>query len=138
MFFNQPQNSPQSFFGGQQQSGGMNPQLQELARMMNNGGGPTPIQGSMPNPQMSQAGMPAQQMSMPGMETPQNPPNIPQNMPMQNLMQMMQMGGQGMQQMNPFASMLGNQGGATSPQGFFGDAFKMMNSQMSNQQVNGG
>lgn len=86
-----------SFFGQPQQSpamfqGGQSPQLP-----------PQIMQMLM---QMHQGG---------GMQTPQIPPNIPQQglMPSQ-----MPMAGAGPSQgMNPLASILGNQGGAMSPQG---------------------
>lgn len=126
MMFGQPQASP-AMFGGQQ----MNPQLlQMLLQRMQQGGAPQP-----PQPQMQ-----GQQPQMPpgGM----NPVNVPQQGPMPP------MAPGGTPQMNPLASILGNQGGAMSSQGGLdngsagqgngmGGLTQIINAMKSQQQVNG-
>lgn len=121
MMFGQPQQASPAMFGG----GQIDPQmLQRIMMMMHQG-------GAQPQPP---AGMPPGGM---------NPVNVPQQglMPSQS-----PLAGQGpSQQMNPLASILGNQGGATSPQGQgsamggggMGGLAQIINSMKSQHQVNG-
>lgn len=123
MFFGQQQQAPAMFGGGQ-----ISPQLLQTL-MMNKGAG-----GHMSNPQMPMQGM--------------NPVNLPQHGLMPG--QMPQMGQGPGSQMNPLASILGNQGGATSPQGGrgmdagsagqgqgMGGLMQIINAMKSQQQTNG-
>lgn len=125
----QPQQSPAMFGGGQ-----IPPQLLQMIMQQMQQGGMQPGQ----TPQM-----PPQPGAMP---TPQTPPNIPQ----QGLMpgQMPLAGSGPSQQMNPLASILGNQGGAMGPQGGMqngsamggggmGGIMQIINAMKANQQTNG-
>lgn len=126
MMFGQPPQSPAMLGGGQ-----MDPQmLQQIMMLLQQ------RQQQAPQPQMP-APMPPGGM---------NPVNVPQQglMPSQA-----PLAGPGSgQQMNPLASILGNQGGATSPQGGLdngsagggngmGGLMQIINAMKSQQQVNG-
>lgn len=125
MFFNPQQQSPM-FQGGQ----GLPPEIMQMLMQMQQGGG-QPQQPQMPA-QMPPGGM--------------NHPNVPQ----QGLMpgQMPMAGAGPSSQMNPLASILGNHGGAMSPQGGMnqgsaaggggmGGLMQIINAMKSQQQVNG-
>lgn len=122
MMFGMPSQSPAMFGGGQ-----IDPQMLQRIMMMMHQGGAQPQQP---------AGMPPGGM---------NPVNVPQQglMPSQDPLA----GAGPSQQMNPLASILGNQGGAVSPQGQtqgsamggggMGGLAQIINSMKSQQQVNG-
>lgn len=123
-FFGQPpQGQPPSMFGGQ-----MDPRMMQMMH-----------QRMQPQQQpMQPQGMPPGGM---------NPVNVPQQGLMPNQSPMMGQPPSG--QMNPLASVLGNQGGATSPQGQMNDngsagggngmggLSQILNALKSQQQVNG-
>lgn len=113
-----PQMQNQSFFGG-----GISPQL--LQMLQQQGGGMPGAQGPGPAPPPMQG--------PPGI-TPQNPVNVPHFMQPPPIQGLDDQSGQ----MNPLASILGNQGGAMGPQGGIQQLIQQLKQKQQDQQALGG